>query len=151
MRQLAVAGFAVAISVCACLPFAQTIVTSPPIVGIYRAETGEPLADVAVAMRPSSGEVDSLCASSALLTTTDSAGNFSFPLTEEHVAVTVLSPIGFESMGGFAVCARVAGTMRLAYEAHTRVGGSISPATISLVCIESRTPNTKPVTCTKQR
>lgn len=150
MRPLTggIAGLAVAISVWACLPFSRTIITSPPIVGLYRAETGEPLANVQLAIG-TSDEADSLCAPSALQTATDSAGHFSFPLTEKHEAITVLAP--FESWRGFSLCARVAGTMRSAYEAETGVSGSISPVTISLTCIESRTPDTKPVECTKQR
>jgi hypothetical protein len=150
MRQLTrvIAGLAVAIGVWACLPFSRTIITSPPIVGVYRAETGEPLANVQLAIGILN-EADSLCAPSALRTVTDSAGHFSFPLTEKHEAMTVLAP--FESSGGFSVCARVAGAMRRGYEARTAVGGSISPVTISLTCIESRTPNTKPVVCTKRR
>lgn len=143
-----IAGLAVAIGVWACLPFSRTIITSPPIVGLYRAETGEPLANVQLAIGIFD-EADSLCAPSALRTVTDSAGHFSFPLTEKHVAVTVLSP--GDSWHGFSLCARVADTMRRGYEARTGANGSISPVTISLTCIESMTPNTKPVVCTKQR
>lgn len=149
MRQLTgLIAVLAALSVWACLPFSRTIITSPPIVGVYRAETGEPLGNVPIAIGIWN-EADSLCAPSALRTTTDSAGNFSFPLTEHHEAVMILAP--GDVWRGFRLCAGVAGTMRLAYEARTGANGSISPVTISLTCIESRTPNTKPVVCTKQR
>lgn len=143
-----IAGLAVAIGVWACLPFSRTIITSPPIVGLYRAGTGEPLANVQLAIGIFD-EADSLCAPFALRTVTDSAGHFSFPLTEKHEAVTVLSP--GDSWHGFSLCARVAGAMRRGYEARTGANGSISPVTISLTCIESMTQITKPVVCTKQR
>ena len=150
MRQLTavIGALGVAGGVWACLPFSRTIITSPPIVGLYRAETGEPLANVQLAIG-TLDEADSLCAPSALETATDSAGHFSFPPTEKHEAIAVLAP--GDSWRGFSLCARVAGTMRLAYKAVTGANGSISPVTISLTCVESGTPNTKPVECTKQR
>lgn len=52
MRRLfgVIAALAVAISVWTCLPFSRTFITSPPIVGVYRAETGEPLSGVQIAI-----------------------------------------------------------------------------------------------------
>jgi hypothetical protein len=149
VRQLTgvIAGLAFAISVWACLPFSRSYIASPPIAGVYRAETGEPLGGVQLAIATADG--DSLCSSPALQTTTDSAGAFYLPATVKHVAVTVLAP--GDQVYGFTMCARVAGTLRLAFEAHTEVNRSISPTPISLTCIESRTPNTAPVVCTKER
>ncbi len=149
VRQLTgvIAGLAVANAVSACLPFSSTIITSPPIAGAYRAETGEPLNGVQIVIATADG--DSLCGSPAVQTTTDSAGAFYLPATVKHVAVTVLAP--GDRVYGFTMCARVAGALRLAFEAHTGVNGSISPTPISLTCIESRTANTKPIVCTKHR
>jgi len=140
------AGLVVAFGVWACLPFSTSYITSPPIAGVYRAETGEALSGVLLAISIAAG--DSLCASPARLTATDSAGAFSFPATEGHDAVIVLAPQ--DRVLGYTFCARVSSTMRLAFEAHTGVNGSISPTPISLTCTESRTPNTPPVACTKQ-
>ena len=150
MRQLTggVAGLAVAISVWACLPFSRSYITSPPIVGVYRAETGEPLGGVELAIGG-----DSLCPAPVLRTSTDSAGAFAFPATEGHDAVVVLAPIDHEY--SYTLCARVAGTMRFAFEEHTAVSprASFGATPVSLTCIESRTPtpNKPPVVCTKQR
>jgi len=148
VRQLTgvIAGLAIAISVWACLPFSSTIIMSPPIVGVYRAETGEPLGGVQLAIATADG--DSLCGSPAIQTTTDSAGAFYLPATVKHVGVTLLAP--GDQISGFTMCARVAGNLRLAFEAHTRVNGSFSATPISLTCVESRTPNTAPVVCTKE-
>jgi len=149
VRQLSgvIAGLAVGSSVWACLPFSQSYIASPPIAGVYRAETGEPLSGVQLAIATADG--DSLCAVPAVQTTSDSAGAFYLPATVGHDAVIVLAP--GDRVSGFTLCARVAGTLRLAFEAHTGVNGSISPTPISLTCIESRTPNAAPVVCTKER
>jgi len=133
----------VAISLWACLPFARSYIASPPIAGTYRAETGEPLGGVVLAVGG-----DSLCTTPRLLTTTDSVGAFSFPATMEHEAVTVLAP--GDRVWGYTFCARVAGTMRFVFKAETAVNEPFGRTTISLSCIESRTPNTKPVVCTRQ-
>jgi hypothetical protein len=149
VRQLTgvIAGLAVASSVWACLPFSTSFIASPPIAGVYRAETGEPLSGVQLAIATADG--DSLCGSPAVQTITDSAGAFDLPATVGHNAVIILGPQ--DRISGFTMCARVAGTMRLAYEAHTGVNGAISPVRISLTCIESRTANTAPVVCTKEQ
>jgi hypothetical protein len=141
-----IAGLAVAISIWACLPFSRTFITSPPIVGVYNAETGEPLGGVQLAI--SLGGGDSLCASPALRTITDSLGAFSFPATEKHEAVIVIAP--FERFFEYAFCARVAGTMRFVFEGHSAVGGAWGTTPVTLTCIESRTPDTKPVECTRR-
>jgi hypothetical protein len=149
VRQLTgvIAGLAVAISAWGCLPFSRSYIASPPIVGVYHAETGEPLGGVQLAISTVSG--DSRCASPAVLTTTDSAGAFSFPGTEGHDAVIILAPA--DRVNGYSLCARVAGTMRLGFEASTEVNGSFGKTPDSLTCIESRTPNTAPVVCTKKQ
>lgn len=144
-RLTGVIGLAVAIFVWACLPFSRTWVTSPPIVGVYRAETGEPLSGVLLAKSLES--TDSLCTSPTVQTTTDSVGAFSLPLTEYHQAVIFVAP--FEHVYGYSFCARVAGTMRFVFEEVAPVQSSFSRTPLSLTCIESRTPNTKPVVCTK--
>lgn len=144
-RLMRVIGLTVAISVWACLPFSRTWVTSPPIVGVYRAETGEPLSGVLLAKSLESP--DSLCTSPTVQTTTDSAGAFSLPLTEYHQAVIVVAPI--EHVFGYTFCARVSGTMRFVFEEVAGVQSSFGRTPVSLTCIESRTPNTKPVVCTK--
>jgi len=94
---------------------------------------------------------DSLCGSPAVQTTTDSAGTFSLPGTEVHEAVTIL--LGIDRVYGYTFCARVAGIMRFVFKEHTGVSPTASFATtpVSLTCIESRTPNTAPVVCTKER
>jgi hypothetical protein len=149
VRQLTgvIAGLAVAISVWGCLPFSRSYIASPPIVGVYHAETGEPLGGVQLAISTVSG--DSLCASPAVQTTTDSAGAFSFPGTEGHDAVIILAPGDREL--SYAFCARVAGIMRFVFKASSGVNRSFGTRPDSLTCIESRTPNTAPVACTKQQ
>ena len=148
MRQLtgAIAGLAVAISIWACLPFSQTYIASRPIAGVYRAETGEPLSGVQIAIA-SAGE-DSLCTSPSIQTITDSTGAFRLPAKVEHDAVLVLAP--FERFFSFSLCARVGGKLRLAFEDHAPVGSGFQAKEIFLICIESRTANTKPVVCTRQ-
>lgn len=147
MRHLTgvIAGLAVAISVWACLPFSRSYVASPPIVGVYQAETGEPLGGVQLAISTVSG--DSLCASPAVQTTTDSAGAFYFPGTEGHDAVIILAPIDREY--SYTFCARVADIMRFVFE-ESIVVREFGTTPDSLTCIESRTPNMAPVVCTKQ-
>ncbi len=147
MRRLTgvTAGLAVAIS-WACLPFSRSYIASPPIVGEYHAETGEPLSGVQ--LRISIADGDSLCASPALQTTTDSAGAFNLPATVEHVAVIVVAP--GDIVYGYTFCARVSGTMRFVFDATSRVNRSFSTTPLSLTCIESRTPNTPPVVCTQK-
>jgi hypothetical protein len=142
-----IAGLAVAISVWACLPFSRSYNTSPPIVGVYYAETGEPLGGVQLGISTVDG--DSLCGSPAVQTTTDSAGAFYLPATEEHDAVIILAPM--DRVLGYTFCARVAGIMRFVFEASTGVNGSFGKTPDVFTCIESRTPNTTPVVCTKQR
>ena len=151
MRQLTgmLAGLVVALGVWACLPFSTSYITSPPIAGVYRAETGEALSGVLLAISIAAG--DSLCASPARLTATDSAGAFSFPATEGHDAVIVLGP-SQDRFFGYSFCARVSSTMRFVFEEHTEVSptASFSRTPVSLTCVESRTPNTPAVACTKQ-
>lgn len=149
MRQLTgvIAGLTVAISFWACLPFSHTYNTSPPIVGEYRAETGEPLGGVQLALATVDG--DSLCGAPAVQTTTDSAGAFYLPATEGHDAVIILAPM--DRVYGYTICARVAGILRLAFEASSRVNEEFGTTPVALTCIESRTPNTPPVICTKER
>lgn len=148
MRQLpgVIAGLAVAISVWGCLPFSRSYIASPPIVGVYHAETGEPLGGVQLAISTVSG--DSLCASPAVQTTTDSAGAFYFPGTEGHDAVIILAPI--DRAYSYTFCARVAAIMRFVFREESIVR-SFGTTPDSLTCIESRTPNTAPVVCTKRR
>jgi hypothetical protein len=111
---------------------------------VYRAETGEPLSGVQLAI---SG--DSSCSSLRVQTTTDSAGAFYLPATWGHDAVIIVAPA--DRVLGYTFCARVAGTMRFVFEASTGVNGSFGKRADSLTCIESRTSNTAPVVCTKQR
>jgi hypothetical protein len=140
-----IVGLAVAISVWACLPFSRTFISSPPIVGVYRAETGEPLSGVQLAISLTS--LDSLCASPARQTMTDSAGAFALPLTEDRDAIIIFLPI--EHVFSYTFCARVAGNMRFAHQGSALM--SFDPTPVSLTCIESRTPNTAPVVCTEER
>jgi hypothetical protein len=142
-----IAGLAVAIGVWACLPFSQSWIASPPIVGVYRAETGEPISGVQIAIA-SAGD-DFLCTSPSIQTITDSTGAFQLPAKVEHEAVIVVAP--FERFVSYSLCARVGGSLRLAFEDHAPVGSGFHARSISLTCVESRTPNTKPVVCTKQR
>jgi hypothetical protein len=114
---------------------------------MYRAETGEPLGGVQLAISTASG--DSLCATPKVQTTTDSAGAFYLPATEAHDAVIILAPI--DRVYGYTFCARVAGTMRSVFKASTAVNEPFGTTQVSLICIESRTPNTPPVVCTKER
>jgi hypothetical protein len=148
VRQLTgvIAGLAVAISVCGCLPFSRSYLTSPPIVGVYYAETGEPLGGVQLAIGG-----DSSCSAPKVQTTTDSAGAFYLPATEAHDAVTIL--LGIDREYSYTLCARVAGIMRFVFEESTRVSPSASfgRTPVSLTCIESRTSSKAPVICTKKR
>jgi hypothetical protein len=146
VRQLTrvVAGVAVAISVWACLPFSRSYRTSPPIVGVYYAETGEPLGGVQLAIGG-----DSLCSSPKIQTTTDSAGAFYLPATEAYDAVLILAPQ--DHWYSYTFCARVAGIMRFVFEESSGVNRSFGSTAVSFTCIESRTPNKAPVVCTKQR
>ena len=139
-----IVGLAFAISAWACLPFSRSYTTSPPIVGVYRAETGDPLGGVQLAI---SG--DSLCTSPALQTATDSAGAFYFPAGEVHVPVVILAPI--EHFFTYTFCARVAGTMRFVFKESSGVNRSFRTTPDSLTCIEFRTPGKSPVVCTKRR
>jgi len=145
VRQLTgvIAGLAVAISVCGCLPFSTSYNTSPPIVGVYYAETGEPLAGVQLAIGG-----DSSCSSPRVQATTDSAGAFYLPATEGHDAVIILAP--GDRWYGYTFCARVAGIMRFVFEETSGVNRSFGRTAVSFTCIESRTPNTTPVVCTKK-
>ena len=146
MRQLTgtIAGLAVAIGVWACLPFSRSYLTSPPIVGVYYAETGEPLGGVQLAIGG-----DSSCSSPRVETTTDSAGAFYLPATEAYDAVIILAP--GDRVLGYTFCARVAGIMRFVFEESTGVNGSFGTTPDSFTCIESRTSNKAPVVCTKNR
>jgi len=149
MRQLTgvIAGLAVAITVWGCLPFSYSYNTSPPIVGEYHAETGEPLGGVRLAISTTAG--DSLCASPAVQTTTDSAGAFTLPGTEGRDAVMIVLPQ--DRVYGYTFCARVTGIMRFVFKASRGVNRQFGTKPDSLTCIEFRTPNTAPVVCTRKR
>jgi hypothetical protein len=146
-RTGVIVGLAFAIGGWACLPFSRSFTTSPPIVGMYRAETGEPLGGVQLAISTEPG--DSLCASPALQTATDSAGAFYFPAGEGHDAVVILAPIDRELT--YTFCARVAGTMGFVFAESSEINRSFRTKPDSLTCIEFRTPGKSPVVCTKRR
>lgn len=118
-------------------------IASPPIVGVYRAETGEPLQGVELAIGG-----DSVCATPSLRATTDSDGVFSFPLKKGYEPVVILAPM--DRWVGYTLCARVAGTMRFAFEATSKVNQDFGTTPVSLTCIEARTPNKAPVVCTRE-
>ena len=120
-------------SVAGCpVPIAYTETISPPVVGTYYRSDGTPASGVPIALSP--GWNDTWCTHTPLRTTSDSAGAFRFPSTQERYRVFWVIPNLDRAPASYSLCVTAGVTLRPAYQGYgSRKAGA--PAD-SLSCLE---------------